>query len=423
MLFRPHAAADAGDALPGSSGKFYIFDKNTSNLSKFLYSGVAYGIMKLRRKADFLRTPNTPIAAFAKEGRTMKKRIPFFAALCVTACLAVTTAFAEGPAAVTAKSGLNLRQGPGTDFKVITVLASGAQVNVVTPDEGIGWAYVTYGKYAGWAASKYLKGDAVTNVQPSWSGDAVDCTVTGDANLRRGAGTDSAVLTVVPAGFTVRVDSYARGWASVAWGDTTGYISTSLLSGLPAADRTAAKTSASSAAASGRYEGAPVTCTVKSDANLRSGPATSYPVLTAIPAGFSITVKSYANGWACVSWGDTHGYMAMSLISGLPAANITSSGTKQTEAAASGSSVLNGYDYSNVYDYTYYRSQNADLRAAFGSDSAAYLAHFIRYGMAEGRQARASFNVYTYRSEHPELWEQFGDDLRAYYLWACGIPQ
>ena len=76
-----------------------------------------------------------------------------------------------------------------------------------------------------------------------------------------------------------------------------------------------------------------------------------------------------------------------------------------------------------VYDYSYYRSQNADLRAAFGNDANAYLQHFVNYGMAEGRQGRASFNVYTYRDEHPELWEKFGDNLRGYYLWACGIPQ
>ena len=37
--------------------------------------------------------------------------------------------------------------------------------------------------------------------------------------------------------------------------------------------------------------------------------------------------------------------------------------------------------------------------------------------------AFGSFNVYTYRDEHPELWEKFGDNLRGYYLWACGIPQ
>ena len=96
---------------------------------------------------------------------------------------------------------------------------------------------------------------------------------------------------------------------------------------------------------------------------------------------------------------------------------------RSSSGSTAGTSWYGGHDYSNVYDYSYYRSQNADLRAAFGNDANAYLQHFVNYGMAEGRQGRASFNVYTYRDEHPELWEKFGDNLRGYYLWACGIPQ
>lgn len=80
-------------------------------------------------------------------------------------------------------------------------------------------------------------------------------------------------------------------------------------------------TSTASNSTSGRYEGADVTCTLNSDANLRSGPATSYEVLTAVPAGFTVTVHSYANGWSCVTWGDTTGYISNSLINGLPTAN------------------------------------------------------------------------------------------------------
>ena len=149
--------------------------------------------------------------------------------------------------------------------------------------------------------------------------------------------------------------------------------------------------------------------------------ATSYEVLTAVPAGFTVTVHSYANGWSCVTWGDTTGYISNSLINGLPTANGGKGGSSSGSPA--GTSWYGGHDYSNVYDYSYYRSQNADLRAAFGNDANAYLQHFVNYGMAEGRQGRASFNVYTYRDEHPELWEKFGDNLRGYYLWACGIPQ
>ena len=70
-------------------------------------------------------------------------------------------------------------------------------------------------------------------------------------------------------------------------------------------------------------------------------------------------------------------------------------------------------------------------RAAFGGDEyldgfAVYdtgkgYQHIVTYGMSEGRQAINSFNVYTYRSQHPDLEQRFGDNLRMYYLYACGL--
>ena len=158
----------------------------------------------------------------------MKKRVTFLAALLVAACFGATVAMAEGSAKVTAQSGLNMRQGPGINYNVVTVLNNGATVNVVTPDDGNGWTYVTSGKNAGWVATKYLSGNAATTQAPSWRGSAVNCTVKSDANIRRGPGTDFGVLGVVPAGFTVSVDSYQDGWASVTWGDVSGYIATKL---------------------------------------------------------------------------------------------------------------------------------------------------------------------------------------------------
>jgi hypothetical protein len=52
----------------------------------------------------------------------------------------------------------------------------------------------------------------------------------------------------------------------------------------------------------------------------------------------------------------------------------------------------NGVDYSKVYDFNYYINKYSDLKAAFGSDSNAALAHFVNNGMNEGRQAKADFN-------------------------------
>lgn len=65
--------------------------------------------------------------------------------------------------------------------------------------------------------------------------------------------------------------------------------------------------------------------------------------------------------------------------------------------------VLNSVDYSAVYDKEYYMEHNSDVKAAFGDNSLALLEHFVNYGMAEGRQAIADFNVKTYKSNYSDL--------------------
>ena len=80
-----------------------------------------------------------------------------------------------------------------------------------------------------------------------------------------------------------------------------------------------------------------------------------------------------------------------------------------------GVSVYRGVDYSAVYDYKYYITNNSDVKSACKDDFAA-LEHFVNYGMAEGRQACAEFNVRTYRNRYKDLKAAFGNDLRQYYI-------
>lgn len=75
-------------------------------------------------------------------------------------------------------------------------------------------------------------------------------------------------------------------------------------------------------------------------------------------------------------------------------------------------------DYSAVYDADYYYNNNADVKAAYADDLNARLNHFIHYGMDEGRQAKADFNVfkYMYGTYNDDLRNAYGNDLKQYYL-------
>lgn len=80
-----------------------------------------------------------------------------------------------------------------------------------------------------------------------------------------------------------------------------------------------------------------------------------------------------------------------------------------------GLSVYNGVDYSKVYDYVYYLINNTDVYRAFGGDPQKTLQHFINNGMKEGRQAKATFDVFSYKNKYSDLRSQFGKNLKLYY--------
>ena len=78
--------------------------------------------------------------------------------------------------------------------------------------------------------------------------------------------------------------------------------------------------------------------------------------------------------------------------------------------------VVNGRDYSPVFDADYYLAKYADLRAAFGNDRQAAFRHFLNHGMAEGRQGSADFDVRFYRSYYADLERAFGGNYVSYFI-------
>lgn len=76
----------------------------------------------------------------------------------------------------------------------------------------------------------------------------------------------------------------------------------------------------------------------------------------------------------------------------------------------------NGIDYSAVYDYNYYLKKHSDLAKIYTNDDIGLLAHFVNCGMSEGRQAKDSFDVFSYRNQYQDLRVAFGNNLKSYYM-------
>ena len=69
---------------------------------------------------------------------------------------------------------------------------------------------------------------------PPRSGPARSATVTATVNLRSGPGTDSEIITTIPAGSTVRIASCSGEWCEVTWNEHSGYaIARNLSTGTP----------------------------------------------------------------------------------------------------------------------------------------------------------------------------------------------
>ena len=78
-------------------------------------------------------------------------------------------------------------------------------------------------------------------------------------------------------------------------------------------------------------------------------------------------------------------------------------------------SLLNGTDYSAVYNYDYYTEHYPSVKAQFGIDYSATLNYFIDTGMSLGHQGCANFDVYSYRNQYPDLRIAYGSYLPSYY--------
>lgn len=74
----------------------------------------------------------------------------------------VLPATANAQQSVTAytSADLNLREGPGTEFRVLLAMPRGSQVQVSYCSAENVWCFVQYGQSSGWASSRYLTNNA-----------------------------------------------------------------------------------------------------------------------------------------------------------------------------------------------------------------------------------------------------------------------
>lgn len=84
-------------------------------------------------------------------------------------------------------------------------------------------------------------------------------------------------------------------------------------------------------------------------------------------------------------------------------------------SAAVDSSLVTDEVKTITFDAEYYLNSYSDLKAAYGNDEEAAYAHFLAFGIGEGRCAKLTFDVGYYLNSYEDLQNAFEEDYEAAY--------
>ena len=112
---------------------------------------------------------------------------------------------------------LNVRNGAGTNYARIGGLTHGKTVQVYEYTDG--WLRIGYGTGYGWIASKYTD-----YKEPLPDGAIFEVVITGDVNVRTGAGKNNQAIGVLHEGEKVVVYEEKNGWYRTVYNGQTGWF-------------------------------------------------------------------------------------------------------------------------------------------------------------------------------------------------------
>lgn len=191
-------------------------------------------------------------------------------------------------------NGVNLREGPGTDYDRVTSANRGDEFKRTgTTDNG--WSRLSYNSKDVYVSNSYVSTDKPDPIASDASGTVV---VKKDANLRKGPGTDYEAVKTANANTELeRTGTTDNGWTRVKVDGQELYISNSLIE---------TKTSVSERTG---------TVILTEDANLRKGPGTEYDVITTKAKGTELErTGETANSWVRVKYDGNDAYIHSSLL-------------------------------------------------------------------------------------------------------------
>ncbi|SDM51900.1 Mannosyl-glycoprotein endo-beta-N-acetylglucosaminidase [Fictibacillus solisalsi] len=215
---------------------------------------------------------------------------------------------------VKVSGALNLRKDATTKSAVIKTLKDGEKVTVYS--ESSGWAKIKVGSSTGYVSTKYLtaaKPGSTSKPKPVPEPKTTTkyVKVSGALNLRKDMTTKSAVIKTLKDGAEVTVYSEMNGWAKVKAGSSTGYVSTKYLTSTkPGTPKPSPAPKPSEPETAVRF----VDVDASSSLNVRSGPGTTFAVVTKLARDTAVTLLSQSGSWSKISANGKTGYVSTSYL-------------------------------------------------------------------------------------------------------------
>ena len=204
-------------------------------------------------------------------------------ALLAVSLAAAPTAVLANEYATVKGGGLNLRQTPSLEAKVLGQYWTGTWVEVL--EKGDTWHKVKVGGQTGYMMAKYL------NMGASGSTMYVRTNTGIGLNLRKAPNTASPIITSFPIGTAVTVVQKGSTWHKVKVGNLTGYMSAKYLSAEKNPEYT--KPVKPFEAVLRNINGGKIV-------NFRLYPGMNTKILKALPVGTVVTVTESGENWSKV---------------------------------------------------------------------------------------------------------------------------
>ena len=180
---------------------------------------------------------------------------------------------------------LNVRSGPSTTYSIIDTLKQNAKVEVISIENN--WAKIKHNNEIGYVSAEYLSDKKVEEVTQTKYVNATTL------NVRSGPSTAYSIIDTLKQNDEVKVISIEDGWAKIKHNDEIGYVSAQYLS-----DK--------------KVETIQIKYVNATTLNVRSGPDTTYEILTTYKYGQEVKVVNISEDkeWAKIKYNDEYAYVS-----------------------------------------------------------------------------------------------------------------